>query len=105
LIGESQLSCLKRGAIVVNTARGGIVDEIALARSLLSGHVLAAGIDVFEHEPPGTDNPLFALPNTVLTPHISAGTRDAAVQKMQAIFANLRCFFTTGELANRVKFP
>lgn len=105
LIGARQLARMKRGVIIVNTARGGIIDETSLAQALSSGQVLAAGIDVFEHEPPGADNPLFALPNTVLTPHISAGTRDAASQKMQAIFANLRCFFTTGELANRVKFP
>jgi phosphoglycerate dehydrogenase-like enzyme len=105
LIDGTALSLLKPGAIVVNTARGGIVDEVALAEALCSGHVLAAGLDVFEHEPPAPDNPLLALQNVVLTPHISAGTRDAMNQKMQALFANLRRFFTTGELENRVTFP
>lgn len=104
LIGRAALARLKPGAIVVNTARGGIVDEAALAEALRCGHVLAAGLDVFETEPPGPDNPLFALPNVVLTPHISAGTRDAMRQKMEALFDNLRRFFRTGELANRVRF-
>jgi len=105
LIGRQALQRLKPSAIVVNTARGGIVDEAALAAALDSGHVLAAGVDVFEEEPPAPDNPLLALPNVVLTPHISAGSRDAMRAKMTALFGNLRRFFATGELANRVTFP
>ena len=105
LIGRDALAKLKPGAILVNTARGGIVDEPALAEALASGRVLAAGLDVFEAEPPSQDNPLLGLPNVVLTPHISAGTQDAMEAKMQAIFANLRCFFASGELANQVTFP
>ncbi len=105
LIGREALCRLKPGAILVNTARGGIVDETALAEALCEGRVLAAGIDVFEREPPAADNPLLALPNVVLSPHISAGTSDAMAQKMQAIFDNFRRFFATGELANRVHLP
>jgi len=105
LIGRAAIARLKAGAIVVNTARGGIVDEAALADALKSGHVLAAGLDVFEHEPAAPDNPLFALPNVVVTPHISAGTRDAMRQKMAAIFANLDRFFRGEPLANQVTFP
>ena len=105
LIGRDAIKKLKPGAIVVNTARGGIVDETALADALKSGHVLAAGLDVFEHEPPAPNNPLFALPNVVVTPHISAGTRDAMRQKMAAIFANLDRFFRGEPLANQVTFP
>jgi phosphoglycerate dehydrogenase-like enzyme len=67
--------------------------------------VLAAGLDVFAREPPDRESPLLSLPNVVLTPHISAGTRDAMRQKMTAIFDNLRQFFATGALRNRVRFP
>lgn len=105
LIDAAALDRLPPGAIVVNTARGGIVDEAALAERLRSGRILAAGIDVFATEPPEPDNPLLALDNTVLTPHISAGTRDAMTAKMTAIFDNLERFFAGGALENRVRFP
>ena len=105
IIDASAIARLKPGAIVVNTARGGIIDENALAAALRSGHVLATGLDVFEHEPPSPDNPLLPLPNTILTPHISAGTRDAMRQKMAAIFANLDRFFSDRSMNNLVKFP
>ncbi len=105
MLDRRALSELKPGAIVVNTARGGIIDEDALAEALVSGHVLAAGIDVFEDEPVSKANPLIGLPNVVLTPHISAGTRDAMRQKMAAIFDNLASFFEGGPLENQVQFP
>jgi phosphoglycerate dehydrogenase-like enzyme len=105
LIGRAAIARLKSEAIVVNTARGGIIDEHALADALTTGRLLAAGLDVFEEEPPYPNSPLLSLPNVVLTPHISAGTRDAMRQKMQALFANLRQFFKSGELENRVIFP
>ena len=105
LIGRNEIARLKPGAIIVNTARGGLIDEAALVEALKSGHVLAAGLDVFESEPPPPGHPLLTLPNVVLTPHISAGTRDAMRQKMQAIFDNIEMFFTTGDLKNRVVFP
>ena len=105
LIGRAAIQRLKPGAIIVNTARGGIIEESALADALASGHVLAAGLDVFEEEPLRPDSPLAAMTNVILTPHISAGTRDAMRQKMDAIFANLRRFFAGGELDNRVTFP
>jgi D-3-phosphoglycerate dehydrogenase len=78
LIGRKELMKLKPGAIVLNVARGGIVDEAALADALRSGHVGGAGVDVFEQEPP-TGSPLLGAPNTLLTPHLGASTAEAQV--------------------------
>ena len=76
LIGSRELALMKAGARLVNTARGGIVDEAALYQALKSGTPAAAASDVFEHEPPG-ENPLFTLPNFIATPHIAASTVEA----------------------------
>jgi phosphoglycerate dehydrogenase-like enzyme len=83
---------MKRGAILINAARGGVVEDAALIAALESGQIAAAGLDVFEKEPINADNPLLRMDNVVLTPHISAGTVDALTEKMQAVFANMqRC--------------
>ncbi len=76
LIGARELAMMKPTARLVNTARGGIVDEAALYKALKAGHPAAAAADVFELEPPG-ENPLFTLPNFVGTPHIAASTVEA----------------------------
>lgn len=94
---------MKAGAIIVNTARGGLVDETALHAALVSGRLGGAGLDVFETEPPSASDPLLALRNVVATPHISAGTRDALVTKMRALFANMQRFYAGDELAHRVQ--
>ncbi|MFX1509803.1 MAG: hydroxyacid dehydrogenase [Promethearchaeota archaeon] len=81
LIGKKELEALPQGAILINTARGGIVDEEALYQSLVAGHLGGAGIDVFTYEPPfGNDllEKLVALPNVVSTPHIGAQTMEAS---------------------------
>ena len=74
LLNADRIATMKPGAVLVNTARGGIVDEVALARALSSGELYAAGIDVFEREPVEPDNPLLALPNVVVAPHIASAT-------------------------------
>tara|TARA_R110002110_G_scaffold205066_7_gene416892 strand:- start:16562 stop:17545 length:984 start_codon:yes stop_codon:yes gene_type:complete len=74
LLGADQIASMKPGAVFVNTARGGIVDEVALAAALDSGHLFAAGLDVFEQEPMPPDNPLSTHPRVVLTPHLGSAT-------------------------------
>src|SRR5579875_2693642 len=76
LIGERELSLVKPEVRIINAARGGIVDETALARALQDGRVAGAGIDVYASEP-CTDSPLFALANVVATPHLGASTHEA----------------------------
>lgn len=76
IIGRENLAKTKPGVVIVNAARGGLVDEAALAEAIKSGHVRAAGLDVFETEP-CTDSPLFELPQVVVTPHLGASTSEA----------------------------
>jgi D-3-phosphoglycerate dehydrogenase len=89
LLGAAQLAMAKRGVIVVNAARGGLVDEAALADALKSGQVGAAGIDVYATEP-CTDSPLFELPNTVVTPHLGASTTEAQDKAGAAVAHSVR---------------
>ncbi len=77
MIGRAQLDAMKPGAYVLNVARGGIVDEAALAEALESGHLGGAAVDVYSSEPMGADNPLRGAPRTVLTPHLGASTSEA----------------------------
>lgn len=77
MIGAEQLALLPRGAIVVNAARGGIVDESALLAALDAGHLRAAGIDVFVHEPPAADHPFLGRDDIVMTAHLGANTVEA----------------------------
>jgi phosphoglycerate dehydrogenase-like enzyme len=81
LIGAAELARMKPGAVIVNTSRGGIIDEPALAEALQAGTIAGAGIDVFEAEPPAADHPLFALDNVVLAPHV-AGVTEASMKHM-----------------------
>ena len=77
MIGARELALLKRGAIVVNAARGGIVQEAALVEALQSGHLFAAGVDVFVEEPPAPDHPFLSAPNLGITAHLGANTFEA----------------------------
>jgi D-3-phosphoglycerate dehydrogenase len=74
MIDAARLALMKPSAIVVNTSRGGIVNETALYQAISSGKLFGAGFDVFEIEPPTSDHPLMSLPTFVGTPHAAAGT-------------------------------
>jgi D-3-phosphoglycerate dehydrogenase len=77
MLGSEQLAAMKPGAILVNVARGGVVDEAALADSLTKGHLGGAALDVYDQEPLEADSPLRGAPNIVLTPHLGASTAEA----------------------------
>lgn len=77
LIGAAQFKRMKRTAYLINTARGGIVDEKALYAALTEGMIAGAGLDVFEQEPPPADNPLLTLANVITAPHLAGVTREA----------------------------
>jgi len=77
LIGAAELATVKPGVLIVNAARGGLIDEQALADALITGRVAGAGIDVYVKEPLAADSPLRTAPNTVLTPHLGASTTEA----------------------------
>jgi len=77
LIGAKQLAIMRKGSRVLNCARGGIINEEALAEALKSGHLAGAALDVFVQEPPPADHPLLKLPNLVTTPHLGASTSEA----------------------------
>jgi len=89
LIGARELACMRRGAVLVNTARGGIVDEAALAAALASGQVAAAALDVFASEPLPAASPLLAVPNLVLAPHIGSASIRTRARMADLAVANL----------------
>lgn len=86
LIGAAELAALPPGAIVLNTARGGLVDEAALAQAIDAGHVAGAGLDVFEDEPPPAGHPLRHHPRVICTPHV-AGVTDGSLVNMGVMAA------------------
>ena len=90
MIGREQLSLMKKSAILINTARGGVLDSAALAEALTKGNIAGAACDVFETEPPlPADHPLLHCPNTIVTPHIAFASVESMEQRADIVFDNL----------------
>lgn len=101
IINAKSLACAKDGVIVINTARGGCVDEQAMLNALDSGKVSGFGADVMVSEPPERDNKLIAHSHTIITPHISWASRDARQRLLTIAVDNLKSFLD-GKVQNRV---
>ena len=102
LIGETQLRRMKPSAILINAARGGLVNEAALATALRQGWIAGAGIDVLEVEPPDGTSPLLAdVPNLILTPHIAWASRAARQRLLDQLVEIIRAY-RQGEIRNRI---
>ncbi|TFV64757.1 hypothetical protein E4P41_00520 [Geodermatophilus sp. DF01-2] len=102
MVDARRLALMRDHSLFVNTARGGLVVEADLVEALRAGRPAAAGLDVFEQEPVAPDNPLFGLPNVVVTPHCAAGTRSASAQKAQAVLDNVARFWSGQPIENRI---
>ncbi|MBF0177319.1 MAG: phosphoglycerate dehydrogenase [Magnetococcales bacterium] len=104
IVNAAAFACMKDGVIIVNCARGGIIDETALYDALKSGKVYAAALDVFEKEP-AKDHPLFEFDNVVLTPHLGASTREAQVNVAIQIAQQISDYLLSGTIQNALNIP
>lgn len=101
MVNRDFIGSMKDGAILINTARGGLVDEAALAEALKSGKISAAGLDVLGTEPPQPDNVLLDAPNCIITPHIAFTPHETRMTVVETCAANLKSFID-GEKLNRL---
>ena len=102
LIGRAELAMMKPTAILLNTARGPVVDSEALAEALNTGVIAGCGADVFEVEPPLADHPLFHTPNTIVTPHIGFASAESLEMRADMVFDNLYAWLE-GKILNQVE--
>src|ERR1700681_3068770 len=105
VLDAARISKTKRGVRIINCARGGLIDETALASALQDRHVAAAALDVFEIEPLPDDSPLRAAPNLVLTPHLGASTAEAQESVGIEIAHSIRAVLLEGKIRNAVNMP
>lgn len=104
MINAERLALMKRGARLINCARGELIDEAALAEALKSGQLAGAGLDTFAVEPP-KNSPLIGLPNVIATPHIAGSTAEAQEEVGTAIAHQVRDYLTDGVIRNSVNLP
>ena len=101
IVSREVLATMKPTALLINTARGAVLDEAALAEALNGGRLAGAGLDVMIDEPPKADNPLLSAKNCIMTPHIAWASRDARARLVRIVADNLQCFLN-GEPQNVV---
>ena len=104
IIDAAAIAKMKKGARLINCARGELIDEAALAEALKSGHLAGAGLDTFAKEPP-KNSPLIGLPNLIATPHIAGSTAEAQEEVGTAIALQVRDYLTDGFIRNAVNMP
>jgi phosphoglycerate dehydrogenase-like enzyme len=102
MIGARELARLKRGAIIVNLSRGGVIDEAALIQALRDGHLAGAGLDVAEVEPLPASSPLWDTPNVLITPHFTAAMPDKSDRSLSVMIDNFASFRSGGAMRNRI---
>ena len=105
MIGKESLARMRKGAFLVNVARGGVVDEAALAEALTSGHIAGAALDVFANEPLEKESPLLGAPNILLTPHLGASTSEAQELVASEIAEAVRAALAEGDLTRALNAP
>jgi D-3-phosphoglycerate dehydrogenase len=105
LISRERIARMKPGARIVNAARGGLIDEMALAEALASGHLRGAALDVFEKEPPPPDHPLIGRDDVILTPHLGASSDEAQRNVALEIAQQISDFLSDGVARNAVNLP
>lgn len=104
ILSKDSIAKAKKGVYIINCARGGLVDEVALRDALDTGHVAGAAFDVFVTEP-ATENPLFGHPNVVCTPHLGASTKEAQENVALQVADQMSEFLMRGAISNAVNFP
>jgi len=104
IIDAAAIAKMKKGVRIINCARGGLIDEAAIAEALKSGHVAGAAFDVFATEP-ATESPLFRLPNVVCTPHLGASTSEAQENVALQVAEQMSDYLLRGAITNAINFP
>jgi D-3-phosphoglycerate dehydrogenase len=105
LVGRDAFAKMKRGARIINCARGGLVDEAALYEAIKSGKIAGAALDVFEQEPPPADHPLLSLDEVIVTPHLGASTTEAQEGVAFTVAEQMRDYLLHGTLRGAVNVP